>query len=111
MNAQLDFFPKVGNRRIETPAARATDPQSSHAAADLVTSTGTRQNHIAIVIEAVRAHPGRTSAELTRYTGLERHEVARRTSDAETAGAIHKGAIRRCDVSGRSAVTWWEARA
>lgn len=107
MNAQRDLFPRrTPIRRVETPAARATDPQSSHAAADLVTLTGTRHNHMGLVIDAVRRFPGLTSAELTPHTGLERHEVARRTSDAETAGAIVKGELRKCSLSGRLAVVW-----
>lgn len=92
-----------------SPAARTTDPVSSHLAADDHTASGKRGRHIGIVIDAVRRHPGKTSAELAPICGLERHEVARRTSDAERCGAIRKGQIRRCDISGRSAVTWWPA--
>lgn len=93
------------HRRIETPAARSSDPQSSHEAAEHVTSSGMRQRHIEIVIRAVREHPGLTSLELADVCGLERHEVARRTADAETSGAIRKGPPRR-QSNGRSAVTW-----
>lgn len=92
-----------------SPAARTTDPVSSHLAAAEHTDSGKRGRHIGIVIDAVRLHPGKTSAELAPICGLERHEVARRTSDAERCGAIRKGAIRRCNTSGRSAVTWWPA--
>jgi len=98
----------VSYDRIETPAARRGDPSTSHEAAEHVTASGARQRHIAIVIDAVRRHPGRTSMELAPLCGLERHEVARRTADAETTGAIRKGAARR-QANGRSAVTWWPA--
>lgn len=94
-------------RRIETPAARNTDPRSSHLAAAEVTVTGRRHDHQQIVTAAVHAHPGLTSAELTKYTGLERHEVARRLPDAAVAGKVVRGAERRCANSGRIAVTWW----
>lgn len=90
-------------------AARVSDPVTSHLAAADHTSSGKRGRHIGIVIDTVRRHPGKTSAELAPICGLERHEVARRTSDAERCGAIRKGAIRRCNTSGRSAVTWWPA--
>lgn len=92
-----------------SPAARTADPITSQLAADEHTASGKRGRHIGIVIDAVRRHPGKTSAELAPLCALERHEVARRTSDAERCGAIRKGQIRRCDTSGRSAVTWWPA--
>lgn len=90
-----------------SPAARTADPITSHLAADEHTASGKRGRHIGVVIDAVRRHPGKTSAELAPLCRLERHEVARRTSDAERCGAIRKGQIRKCDTSGRSAVTWW----
>jgi hypothetical protein len=101
-----DLF-SVGDygRIVHTPAARNTDPITSHLAAEHVTKTGTRQNHVETVIRTVRSNPGLTSFELAAHCGLERHEVAR-TTDAETAGAIHKGSIKR-QANGRSAVTWW----
>jgi len=90
-------------------AARVSDPVTSHLAAAEHTDSGKRGRHIGIVIDAVHRHPGRTSAELAPLCGLERHEVARRTADAERVGAIRKGEIRLCNTSGRSAVTWWPA--
>lgn len=88
--------------------ARSTDPHTSHAAAEHVTATGMRQRHIDVVVRAVRNHEGLTSAELAEVCGLERHEVARRTADAEADGRIMKGAAKR-QGNGRSAVTWWPA--
>lgn len=93
------------------PAARALDPETSRLAADEHTASGKRGRHVGVVIDAVRRWPGRTSAELAPLCGLERHEVARRTADAEQAGAIRKGLARRCETSGRQAVTWWAAEA
>lgn len=93
-----------------TPAARITDPITSHLAAEEHTASGKRGKHVGLVIDAVRRWPGRTSAELAPLCGLERHEVARRTADAEKSGAIRKGEIRRCNTSGRSAVTWWSVQ-
>ena len=89
------------------PAARKTDPITSHYSAEAHTASGKRGHNVGLVIDAVRAHPGHTSAELVKFCGLERHEVARRTSDAEKAGAIVKGSPRHCNTSGRLAVTWW----
>lgn len=101
----FDFMFRPASR-IATPAARGTDPSSSHESAEHITSTGTRRRHMTIVVCAVAAYPGLTSAELAPLCGLERHEVARRTSDAEAAGAIRKGPMKR-QANGRSAVTWF----
>jgi hypothetical protein len=87
--------------------ARTSDPASSHEAASRVVESGQQRCHVAIIIETVRRAPGRTSAELAIICGLERHEAARRTSDAEQAGAIQKGDPAICTVSGKRAVTWW----
>ena len=96
-------------RRIETPAARSTDPQSSHDAADLHMARGLRQTHIAVVADAVRACPGLTSAEIAARSCLERHEAARRLPDAMTAGVVRKGPARVCTMSGKLVTTWWPA--
>lgn len=94
-------------RVVDTPAARATDPETSHIAAAEHTASGKRGTNVAHVIDLVRLHPGCTSAELARHTSLTRHEVARRLPEAETAGALHKGGKRRCAQNGSLAVTWW----
>lgn len=105
------------HRRIETPAFRANDPISSELAAADVTTSGRRRAHMSIVIDAVRRHPGLTSAELhaeIRLTHpLTRHEVARRLPDARTAGAVVNDpypdvdGMRSCSRSGRLSLTWW----
>ena len=102
---EVPVMPHV--RRIEFPAARATDPQSSHDAAEHHTASGARQCHIEIVVAAVRAFEGLTSAEIADRTGLERHEAARRLPDAEKAGAVRKGAPRKCSISAKLVTTWW----
>ena len=92
---------------IATPAARATDPESSHLAAEEITASGKRQEQIGLAITAVRDHPGNTSMELSELTGLDRYMLARRLPDAETAGAIRRGEQRVCQVSNRRALTWY----
>lgn len=94
-------------RRIETPIARASDPMSSHLAANEMTASGRRGQQIAWAIAAVRAYPGRTSQELCEVTGIDRYTLARRLPDAVTAGAIRKGIQRACSVTGKTALTWW----
>lgn len=95
------------HRIVDTPAARATDPDTSHIAAAEHTASGKRGTNVAHVIDLVRLHPGCTSAELSWHSALTRHEVARRLPEAETAGAVRKGEKRRCTKNGTLAVTWW----
>ena len=107
-NQQLPL-PSVGKilRDIRYPAARTSDPSSSHDAAERVTDSGKRNANVVTVVDCVSKYPSNTSGEIARLCGLERHEAARRTADAEHAGAVKKGEQRVCALSGRKAVTWW----
>lgn len=89
--------------------ARSSDPYTSHLAAGEHEATGKLATNLLTVARAVRRWPGRTSAELAELCELERHEVARRTADAQKRGMIYKGDARRCRVSGRLGMTWWPA--
>lgn len=51
---------------LEAPAARRTDPETSHQAAEHVTLSGDRARNRAIALRLVRMYPGRTSVELAR---------------------------------------------
>lgn len=94
-------------RNIRTPAARATDPSSSHDAADEITASGLRAQQQAQTLAAIRAFPGRTMQELAEATGYDRYMLGRRVSECETAGAVCRGQKRKCTVTGRSAEPWW----
>jgi len=116
MNAQLPLFGSFHARRfpmIETPAARNTDPETSHAAADNITSSGKRASHQRQILDLLRRCDGRTSAELAvlaereGFPHLDRHEVARRLSDLDKAGLVRKGASVVCKAHGTRAVSWW----
>lgn len=111
MNPQLPLW--IGSptspRRVETPAARSTDPETSHLAAEQHTASGARAHQLAQAISAVRAFPGRTSFELALATDLDRYMLARRLPEAIAAGAVKKGAAKACSVTGRQALTWWPA--
>jgi hypothetical protein len=107
----------AGNVRPDEPWApvahlyRGTDPTTSRQAAERVTAIGSRVDHLKRIVAAVRARPGSTSAELAEYSGLERHEAARRTADAAQAGLIVRGPSKTCSVGGRAAITWYPRRA
>lgn len=105
--AQLGFDFAPRQRRVETPAARHTDPMSSHLAAEQITTDGTRGQQQAQAVAAVRAFPGLTSFELAMKTELDRYMLARRLPECVTGGAVHKGDARTCSITGRQALTWW----
>ncbi|WP_423820858.1 hypothetical protein V5738_10995 [Salinisphaera sp. SPP-AMP-43] len=99
---------KTAPRRVETPAARASDPGTSHDAAEHVTGKGTRHRQRLIVAQAVAAHPGCTAKELAEYCEeLDRYDVGRRLSECKTASDVIEGDARKCNLSGRSALTWY----
>lgn len=92
---------------VRTPAARSTDPETSHEAAAAITESGERAKQQDRAAAAVRKHPGLTSAELAQAIGMNRYALARRLPEVETAKEVVKGAARTCEVSRRKAVTWW----
>lgn len=104
--AQIDLF---GAPRLytDTPRSRVSDPESSHAAADEVKSSGRLAIQQSQVLAAVRQWPGRTSRELAQYMSADRHMVARRTSELATANQIRRSPVRQCSVGNRLAVEWW----
>lgn len=91
---------------IQTPASRATDPETSYLAERHVNASGLRSHQQRQAAAAVRCYPGRTSAELAAITGLCRWMLGRRLSEAETAGAVRRGDKRQCSVSHLMAIVW-----
>lgn len=91
------------------PIARESDPETSHLAAEEVTTSGRRAVQQHAVLAAVMAHPGLTSRELAQAAGMDRYVVARRLPELEAAKRVRKGEARECRVSKRLAVTWWPA--
>jgi hypothetical protein len=65
------------------PIAHRNDPASSHEAADAIDRSGARGTHCGIVLDAVKAHPGLTSAELVEHVGhgIDLTECRRRLTD------------------------------
>lgn len=87
--------------------ARSDDPTSSHEAADFIVGSGKQAQQQAQAAAAVRKHPGLTSLELARATGIDRFVLARRLPEVEREGLIRRGIVRKCSASnGRSGVTW-----
>lgn len=84
--------------------ARNTDPSSSHDAAAELAASGQLYVQRAVVLRALIATPGSTSAELAADHNLDRYMVARRLPELLAAC---RGEIRTCRQSRRSAMTWW----
>ena len=95
------------------PPARRTDPETSRlSAADLV-ATHQLNQQCGTVLHALRRYPHRTSAELARDAGLDRHMTARRLSDLREAGYAQEcrhldGSPLKvpCRVTRKRALTW-----
>jgi hypothetical protein len=91
------------------PKARATDPVTSHEAAEQAERSGLIGKQQAEVLELVRSHSGCTSAELGELLGGHgaRFIVARRLPELERLGKVRRGEKRTCRAHGTAAVTWW----
>lgn len=89
----------------DTPIARNTDPETSHAAAAFLRSSGARASHQQRILEVVRRLPGLTVIEIAVQCGLNDHKVGKRLSDLATAGKISRGEERQ--VGQLSYTTWW----
>lgn len=92
---------------LDSPMARTTDPISSHLAADEVKQSGARAKQARAVLVGLRKYPGLTSRELSLAMGADRVMVARRLPDLADAGEVERGEMRKCQIVGRLAQTWW----
>ena len=108
------------NLMFDPPAARYTDPASSHEAEHAHTTSGKRACNRDYVRQLVALHPGATARELARWAKLadlpvtDYHEVMRRLNDladkthgnCDPTKPIVKGPPRKCEVSGKRVTTW-----
>ena len=92
-----------------SPIARASDPGTSHAAAEALTRSGGRVRQLDVVLRAVLAHPGLTGTELGDTTGMGQVPAVRRLSELKNRGMVVQGAP--VGLNGRRQVTWWPAPA
>lgn len=91
---------------VRTPAARSTDPVTSHQAGEQITKSGTRKAQQNRVLRALKRFPNRTSAEIANRANLDRYMVARRLPELATAGKAKRGDARTCRINGRNAIVW-----
>lgn len=99
----------------DTPRSRASDPDTSHEAADKLRRSGELGKRQRLVLEAVKRWPGRTSAELGKLIAEERQEdvvvwryrAGRRLSEVAIGGHIRRSKPRQCAATGNHAATWY----
>lgn len=102
---------------VDVPRARRNDPKPSHVAAERVRKSGQLRESQQLVLDAIRARPGHTAAEIgdlmagtvcrgiARPASWWRFEVSRRA--AELRGVhVDRDAPRRCNVNGTLQTTW-----
>lgn len=96
---------------IQTPAARASDPETSHEAAKSITASGERRRQQVQVLALVVASPGCTAGELAEVAadwevGVDYFAIQRRVSELEPQ-FVRRGETRRCSVRGTMQTTLW----
>jgi hypothetical protein len=109
---QIPLFNRSNDRSSRqarhAPLARTTDPLSSHLAATAITASGRRDSQKREILEALRSQSAAaTSMELAHAAGIDRYVGARRLPDLARDGAVGRGPMRECEVSGRLAITWY----
>ena len=96
--------------RLAAPASpetlvRADDPPPSHEGAEDVVRRLTKARQYAY--EAILEHPGCTANELSEKVGdRDSRRIGRRLNELEKAGAVRRGLVRECKVTGRRGATW-----
>lgn len=95
------------------PIARTADPETSHAAADAKTRSGSRKRDADRLVDLIRRYPLRTAMEYAQLMieggelWLRAYQIAsKRLSDLDRAGRIYHLGARKCRVSGKRAREW-----
>jgi hypothetical protein len=107
-SSQFDLFPEPTKPAASVhPLARRTDPASSHAAAKEAIDSGAAVNQMRELVTWLRGHGGFfTSLEISRFSNMDRYNVARRLPALERAGFVERGKIRACSITGRPSIEW-----
>jgi hypothetical protein len=87
------------------PAARTSDPDTSHKAAERALSRGSEDRKQAL--EAHRAHPeGLTDFELGDLVNRQQTSAGKRRGELRDLGLVRDSGARRASPSGSSAIVW-----
>jgi len=85
------------------PAARNSDPSTSHQSDRDITLDGTKERQLQQVYNAVKQWRNCTSRELAKFADLDRYMVARRLSEHPQ---VRKSGKHKCIFSGRMCCIW-----
>jgi DNA-binding transcriptional ArsR family regulator len=109
----LDAPPPPDVPHLTAPAARNTDPVTSHQAAREITADGSRDRQAAAILAAVRDHPDETAAELAGRLGMERAQTSKRLPELRRVGLVENprdagGELltRACRVTRKTVMLW-----
>jgi hypothetical protein len=96
---------------FDVPIARNTDPETSHASADITTKTD-RATHCRKVLSLVYRRPGMIVAELeSAYDGsIGKHDMTKRVSDLVRLGRAEYRGTKTNPSTGRSCGRVWPIR-
>jgi DNA-binding MarR family transcriptional regulator len=93
------------------PLARASDPLTSHQAADRVVQSGRIYTQRAEILRVVREAPGSTASEIARALGqTSNHIASRRLPELEDEGFVRRGEARTCRATSYKAVSWFPVK-
>lgn len=90
--------------------ARGSDPMTSKLAAEQLEASGQLTQQQLLVANLVLRYPGLTARELARRYPVSHEIVHKRMAECERRGKVRRGEPRRCQVTGRMAITWWPHR-
>jgi predicted HTH transcriptional regulator len=91
---------------FNNPIARQQDPETSHEAAEFITTTGIRANQCRWVLKAVLATPGLTASELAKRHNIDHPIMHKRLPDLRKKGLVCNLTKRTCAITRRTAMTW-----
>lgn len=111
MNEQCKLFDLPGTDRtklavLAEPVAHRADPVTSYLAGERFHRTKLK-GQMKLVLMGVQRWPGRTSAELGKLIGIDRHAAARRLPGLQRRGLVRKGPARFCTACRSTCVTWF----
>jgi len=87
--------------------ARATDPQTSHRAAESVEKSGRAQTQRSRILAVLSRLRRSTAGEIaSRLDGIDRHTVSKRLPELERRGSVKRMDPRKCTAHGTEMTTW-----
>jgi predicted HTH transcriptional regulator len=97
------------NDLFSNPIARKNDPGTSKRAAQRHTRSGERATQALRVLQVLKEHPGLTSRELAKVSGIAHEVMHKRLPDLRRNGLARKEGTKKCTVTEHTAARWYAA--